>query len=187
MQFSIIIPTYNYGDFLAAAIQSVLAQPNKNYELIIIDDGSADNTEATVRKFVKHNPFVRYIKQNNQGTATARNQGIQLAIGDYLLFLDADDRLSPTALSHLQNILITKPNLDMICGGYISVRTSEKIKSHPLVQSLSVNPAENFINYLRGKFVLVNGATLFLKRVFDRIQYPSHLRKCEDISVFAHT
>lgn len=187
MQFSIIIPTYNYGHFIAAAIQSVLAQPNKNYELIIVDDGSTDNTKAIVSKFVKQNSFVRYIKQSNQGAAAARNLGIKLASGDYLLFLDADDRLSPTALSHFQNTLISTPNLDMICGGYTSAKTSGKIKSHPLMQTLSANSTENFINYLRGKFVLVNGATLFHKRIFTKIHYPSHLRKCEDISVFAHT
>src|SRR3712207_4601210 len=91
---SIVIPCYNQAHFLGEAIESVLAQTYPHFEVVVVDDGSTDNTEAVAARY----PGVRCIRQENQGLAAARNTGIRRSNGSYLVFLDADDRLLPNAL-----------------------------------------------------------------------------------------
>jgi len=85
---SVIIPVHNCEKYLATAIESVLYQTYKNIEIIIIDDGSTDNTAKIACEF---KPNINYYYQDNQGAAAARNKGIHLATGDFIAFLDADD------------------------------------------------------------------------------------------------
>lgn len=89
IHFSVIIPTYNRADFIAKSIGSVLAQTYRNYELIIIDDGSTDDTAQVVEPFLSSN--VHYKKFANGERGAARNRGVELAKGDYVTFLDSDD------------------------------------------------------------------------------------------------
>lgn len=95
MRFSVIIPTYNRLPLLKQAIQSVLAQTMKNYELIVVDDGSTDGTI----EYLDALSNVTVTKQANQGPAAARNAGAKVAKGDYLAFLDSDDLWFPWALA----------------------------------------------------------------------------------------
>lgn len=88
--FSVIIPTYNRSSFLKIAIDSVLAQSFKDYQLIIIDDGSSDNTSSLIKSYKQ--PQIEYYHQKNQGPAAARNLGILKSRGKYICFLDSDDR-----------------------------------------------------------------------------------------------
>ena len=92
---SIIIPTYNRGYCLQNAIDSVLAQTHPNFELIVVDDGSIDNTENLVKNY---NADIVYIRQQNKGPAAARNRGVQAARHDLLAFLDSDDRFAKNKL-----------------------------------------------------------------------------------------
>lgn len=93
---SVVIPTYNRQKLLLDAIDSVLAQKYKDFEVIVVDDGSTDDTEERLRSYLGR---VRYIKQKNQGVAAARNAGIRHAKGEYLCFLDSDDIWLPEKLS----------------------------------------------------------------------------------------
>jgi len=92
---SVIIPTYNRADFIEDAIESVLCQTYKDFEIIIVDDGSTDNTKDVLQKY--HNK-IRYIYKNNGGEASARNAGIKNAQGAYIAFLDSDDLWLPERL-----------------------------------------------------------------------------------------
>ena len=89
-QFSVIIPAYNGERFIGETIQSVLAQTYKAAEIIVVDDGSSDNT-ATVVKQYSGQIAISYVRQQNQGPSAARNHGVSLARGDWIAFLDADD------------------------------------------------------------------------------------------------
>ncbi len=95
---SIIIPTYNRSALLCEAIQSVLAQTCRDFEVIVVDDGSTDDTRQVVAGF---GPPVRYVYQDNRGRSAARNRGLREARGRYLLFLDSDDLLLPSSLEML--------------------------------------------------------------------------------------
>lgn len=95
---SAVITTYNYGHFLAQAIESVLGQTYKNIELIIVNDGSTDNTDEVVRIYLSDSR-VSYLKQANLGQSRAKNAGIEKARGDYVAFLDGDDQWLPEKLA----------------------------------------------------------------------------------------
>lgn len=109
---SVIIPCYNYAHFLPDAINSVLNQQKNGQpiEIIIVDDGSSDNTAAVAQGFAGK---IRYIHQSNQGLSAARNTGIRAARGDYLVFLDADDLLTPGTLASQLDNFTAHPELDL--------------------------------------------------------------------------
>ena len=94
---SVLIPTYNYADFIEAAIQSVLDQAAQGVEILVVDDGSTDDTEAVLQPLSTGR--IRYLKQANAGPSAARNFGMREARGDYFMFLDADDALLPGCIS----------------------------------------------------------------------------------------
>lgn len=104
---SIVIPVYNGGRFLRTALESVLAQDYQPYEIIIVDDGSSDNTAEVARSV----PGARYYYQANQGVSAARNKGILAARGEYLAFLDADDIWAPEKLSLQVSLLRSHPEV----------------------------------------------------------------------------
>lgn len=93
---SVIIPTYNRGKTLKRTIDSVIEQTYQNYEIIVVDDGSTDNTEEIVKQYNNHR--ITYVKQTNQGAQVARNYGLSLAKGEYVSFLDSDDEWLPDFL-----------------------------------------------------------------------------------------
>jgi len=88
-QLSVIIPVYNAGKYVADAVKSVLMQTYENLEILIIDDGSPDNSIEICQQFT--DPRIKIIRQQNQGVSGARDNGIRHAQGEYLAFLDADD------------------------------------------------------------------------------------------------
>ncbi len=96
---SIIVPSYNYGEFLPETISSLKVQVYQNWEAILVDDGSTDNTRQVVDELTADDKRFRYFPIKNSGNATARNIGLSLAKGDYIQFLDADDLLSANKLS----------------------------------------------------------------------------------------
>ena len=91
MKLSVIIPIYNVKDYLEKCIESVLNQDYKNFELILVDDGSTDGSEQICDKYSRNNPNALVFHQKNSGVCAARNLGIENATGDYLCFVDSDD------------------------------------------------------------------------------------------------
>jgi len=100
--FSIILPTYNRANFISKAIDSVLTQTLQDFELIIIDDGSTDDTKSTISNYLTDDR-IKYIYQRNQERSVARNNGINHSNGQYICFLDSDDYYLPNHLSVLYN------------------------------------------------------------------------------------
>lgn len=94
--FSIIIPAYNLENYIAAALQSVLVQTFQDFEIIIVDDGSSDETVSIIQSF--HDPRIRLVSQVNSGVSRARNAGMKKAVGAYIAFLDGDDYWYPEHL-----------------------------------------------------------------------------------------
>ena len=95
-KISVIIPTYNRGNMIERAVRSVLNQTYNNIEVIVVDDGSTDNTEEVI-KDIKDTSVI-YIKEANAGACVARNKGIDVSSGDYIAFLDSDDEWFPEKL-----------------------------------------------------------------------------------------
>ena len=97
MKFSIVIPTFNRAKFISQIIIDIINQTYTNWELIIIDDGSTDDTKEVVAQFI-NNPKIIYLYQENAERSEARNNGINNATGDFICFVDSDERLNPSFL-----------------------------------------------------------------------------------------
>jgi glycosyltransferase involved in cell wall biosynthesis len=180
--FSIIIPCFNYGHTVGRAIESVLAQEGDDIEIIIINDGSTDDSEKIIKQYEKRYEHVSYYYQENKGPAAARNRGIKFAKGNYLVFLDADDAMIEGALNKARNFFKKNIDVDMLIGGYISVEAKEKTL---YIQKIPSKPEEKFWAYLNKKIRAANGAMFTHKRVFDKIKYCESIRQMEDIPLIA--
>jgi len=117
-QISIIIPTFNRAFSLNNAIESVKAQTCENWELIVIDDGSVDETPELVKKYLSDDR-IKYFYQENMGVSIARNSGARHAIGDYLIFLDSDDIFFPDLIKNVYEAEFYK--YDLICWQVLKV------------------------------------------------------------------
>lgn len=114
---SVIIPTYNYARFVVQAVESALKQTYKNVEIIVIDDGSTDDTPQRLEPFFNR---IRYIQQRNQGLAASRNNGIDLATGELVAFLDSDDYWHPRKLELQVAYLAENPDVGLIAARHRS-------------------------------------------------------------------
>lgn len=115
---SIVIPSYNCAEYIAEALDSLRAQTYGCWEAIVVDDGSTDDTEDVVREISSADSRVRYVLQSNAGVSAARNHGIRLSRGRYVLFLDADDVLTPSVLQAHVNNFVRNPMLGVSCVGF---------------------------------------------------------------------
>jgi len=123
MKFSIIIPTYNRAEFISKTIESVLNQTYVDFEIIVVDDGSTDNTEEIVLS--TKDDRIRYYKKKNEERAVARNFGINKATGEYITFLDSDDLFYKNHLAEAYNF-IKKENIDVLFQAYEVVSCFKK-------------------------------------------------------------
>ncbi len=124
---SVIIPAYNAERFIGEALKSVFEQSYSNIEVIVIDDGSSDNTAGTVQAF---SADILYIRQANQGIGGARNTGIRKSSGDYLTFLDSDDLWHPDKLSKQIAFLTSTDDLDMSLA-FVEQFIDDSVKDSP--------------------------------------------------------
>ena len=115
---SIIIPCFNQENFIQKAIESVLEQTYSNWECIIIDDGSTDNSAKLIEELIKEDERCKYVYQNNLGVSKARNHGFSLSKGSYIQFLDSDDWLHKDKLQKQVNFLEDNPNVAIVYSNH---------------------------------------------------------------------
>lgn len=151
---SVIIPCYNQARFLSEAIESVLAQTYKNFEIIVIDDGSTDNTRQIVEQYEE----VRYLRQENQGVASARNLGLRLSKGEYLVFLDADDRLLPEAIKIGLRSFDTHPESAFVAGHVRLISADGSALPSPQPPAVG---RDVYLELLRHNFIWTTGAVMY--------------------------
>ena len=113
MTVTIVLPAYNASEYLTETINSVLSQTYADFELLVIDDGSTDNTRDIVNDFCQRDSRIRLISQKNQGVSVARNNGIKMARGEYIAFLDSDDLWVPDKLAKHVEHLTANPKLGL--------------------------------------------------------------------------
>ncbi|CAB1065616.1 hypothetical protein D1BOALGB6SA_10413 [Olavius sp. associated proteobacterium Delta 1] len=123
---TVYIPCYNYASFVDRAIRSVIAQTMSDWELIIINDGSTDNTSEIVSKY-RDQPKIRIVEQENKGLTISNNIALRLANGKYIIRLDADDYFDENILSILSNILDTKPEVGLVFPDYYHIDENGEI------------------------------------------------------------
>ena len=162
---SVVIPTYNRGSLAGRAVESVLAQTFQDFEIIVVDDGSNDNTESVVKAFC--DPRVRYIHhEENRGGSAARNTGIKAARGAYIAFLDSDDEWLPEKLqSQLDTLQELPPCWGGGCTGFWLVEGTSVVERTP-------DLPPNLSNWLLAHCPLSAGSTLMVrKEILGKIGY----------------
>lgn len=185
MRFSIVIPAYNYGHLLARAVESACTQPGDDYEVLVIDDGSTDNTPAVLKTLQKTWSDLRVIRQENAGPAAVRNRGVRETRGQLLIFLDADDAFLDGALSHFRAALTRKPLAEVLVAGTIAVFADGRARQST-VPRLATDPEQRFLDYLYKRVSMSNGAVAMARELLLRFPFKPELRQTEDIPVFAH-
>lgn len=115
--FSVIITTYNRAQLLPRAVDSLIAQTEHDWEAIIVDDGSSDNTYVLCKEYCLKHQNIRYLFQSNRGTPAARNTGIRVSAGEFVTFLDSDDEYKPEHLEIRKQYLTEIPGLELLYGG----------------------------------------------------------------------
>ncbi|MBE2224178.1 MAG: glycosyltransferase [Anaerolineae bacterium] len=172
---SVVIPNFNHGKYLGDAIQSVLTQDYPYVEIIVVDDGSTDNSREVVEPFARQ---VKYIWQANQGLSAARNTGINAALGDFIGVLDADDMYEPNFLSSLVPIMAKNPEIDGVYCGYQFV--DHKNSPLPQIEARSIPSGELYQSLLAGNF-LVPESMLVRKHCYENVgPFDVSLRALED-------
>src|SRR5437773_150 len=175
---SVIIPCHNQAHFLDEAIESVLTQTYPNHEIIVVDDGSTDNT-ATVAKC--HSPL-RYIYQENAGPSAARNTGFEQSWGEYLVFLDADDQLLPEALEIGVDCLRQHPDCAFVSGHCRLIVADGSLLSKPEQPSIA---RDHYLEFLRRNYIWALSTVICQRTAFEIVKgFNTSLGRCEDYDLY---
>lgn len=175
---SVIIPCYNHARFLGEAIESTLAQTYPNVEIIVVDDGSTDHTADVSAGY----PSVQYVYQTNQGLAAARNTGLSMSHGDILIFLDADDRLTPEALEHGVHYLLLSPESAFVSGRYRYIKEDGTI-----LHEYSQEPAgpDPYASFLHGNYIGMHATVAYRRSAIESAGgFNPALPACEDYDLY---
>jgi glycosyltransferase involved in cell wall biosynthesis len=163
---SVIIPVYNGAKFLPAAVDSVLAQSYRNFEIVVVDDGSEDDTPAVAAELADK---IRYFREPHRGVAATRNRGLEEAQGSLIAFLDVDDTWPVYKLERQAQRLAEDPSLDFVLG--LLQRTWHNSEGH-----LMGGPEELALN---------NGTALFRRETFEKMgRFDESQAFCEDLDWF---
>ena len=132
--FSIIIPTYNRAGFTVEAVDTVLQQTYPEFEIIVVDDGSIDNTGEVIDNKYKSNTKVRYFRKQNEERGAARNFGLRQAKGEYAVFFDSDDLMKPHYLATLAGIIEKNPRVHLLAASYSFIGHDKKEIPAPIAE-----------------------------------------------------
>ena len=187
---SVVIPCYNQAHFLSEAIESVLAQSYPHLEIVVVDDGSTDDTFEVAGRYAG----VRRIRQDNQGPSAARNTGIRESKGNYLVFLDADDRLLPKALEVGVEYLKARPECAFVSGRYRNIAADGSLLelSPPLLIE-----QDHYLALLRLNYIGHPAVVMYRRSVFESVggfntslkfseDYELYVRITRDFPVYCH-
>lgn len=164
---SVVIPTFNRRDLINQSIQSVQAQTYQDYEVIIVDDGSTDNTREILEPLLlKHN--FHYFYQENQKQAIARNNGIRNSCGEYIAFLDSDDLWHPRKLEYQVIVLEQHPEIGMVYSNQSLIQNNHKEKPIKYPYGL-LKSGEIFKDLLLRKYYCSTPSILVRKSVLDEV------------------
>ena len=168
-KFSIIMPLYNKASYVRKAIDSVLSQTYKNWELIVVDDGSTDESYRVANECISNsqNGKCTLIEQSNSGVGATRNNGVKLAKNDYLCFLDSDDWYEPTFLEEMDKFIYDYPDAAIYATDYYYVKNKKK--------RLDYKADTGYINYCKvysksNSMPVTSSSVCVLKKVFNEFE-----------------
>jgi glycosyltransferase involved in cell wall biosynthesis len=163
---TVVIPAYNAERYLGETLASVFAQTVRPHEIIVVDDGSQDGTEAVVRSFGDR---IRYIRQQNQGISGARNTAIHEATGDWIAFLDADDLMLPRKLELQIAAIEANPHLVFVYSGFAYLHTDGTTYEMPAIPAKDLWPALRYRQPILPSSCIVRRSALEEEGGFKRV------------------
>lgn len=182
--FSVVIAVFNKEEYIADTLKSVLAQTYQNFEIVILNDGSTDNSEAEILKF--KDSRIRYYSKENQGAGAARNFVIQQAKHEYIALLDADDYWYPNHLEEHQKMIIKFPEEYVFATATEITRNGKTFKNQYSIQTNGIDPV--LVNYFKAsqlESVLLSISTVVKKEVFENVGwYNSKIKSGEDTDLY---
>ena len=191
MRFSVIIPLYNKALYVAKAIESVLSQTFADYELIIVDDGSKDDSAAIAAHVIEGHANCRLVCQENAGVSMARNNGVAVSKGDYLCFLDADDWWDFHFLEEMSKLIEEFPDAGIYGTSYIIVNeTKHKTRVSPI--GVEAGYEKGYINYCQVyaktlAMPLTSISVAIPRLVFEEMKgFPKGIKLGEDFLLWIH-
>lgn len=177
---SIIIPCYNQGQFLEETLQSVFVQQYPYWECLLIDDGSTDETETIATHWASKDKRFRYFKRENSGVSATRNYGLQLAKGDYIQFLDADDILAEDKIER-SLALIEEQNIEVVCTNYVMFDKNRNQTLQPFSQLEKFEfTFYTIARYWNDGFTIPIHCWFFNASVLQDLEFPVGLTAQED-------
>ncbi|MFH0926943.1 MAG: glycosyltransferase family 2 protein [bacterium] len=178
---SVIIPAYNCENYLCRSLESGLNQTYRDIEIIVIDDGSRDNTKGLVQYYINMSSKIRYIYQRNKGPAAARNRGIEIARGEYFAFLDADDWWDKEKLDKTIGF-INGYNFDWVCTAMTKMtRDGRRVTKRIPGDSWAINLATKELNLLKNGLFFFSSIAINIQTIVAR-------RSCfEKVGLFDET
>lgn len=183
MNLSIIVPVYNVEKYLDSCVQSIIAQGLRDYELILIDDGSTDQSAVLCDELqLQHVDIIKVIHQSNAGLSAARNKGIEVAKGDYITFVDSDDELCVGTLAENMQYLMTHSEVDML--EYPVEVHAESERAYHLTFSDETQFEDVFVDWIRrdGYKHCYAWNKIYRTQLWRHIRFP-HGEYYEDIAV----
>jgi len=178
---SVIIPVFNGAKYLAEALQSVFSQTWRDYEVIVVNDGSTDDSMEVCKQF----PDVRITHQENHGQSAARNTGVRHARGEYIAFLDQDDRWYPEKLARQVPILEEGPTYGMVYSNADEIDEDGRIVYRNVLDLASVQPKRSIMDCLGSDMFIVPGTVLIRRSLFDQVGgFDERLSGYEDDDLF---
>lgn len=176
---SIIIPVYNVERFLENCLKSVLAQTYQNIEIILVNDGSLDNSGKICEEFQRKYSCIKYIDKNNEGVSNARRTGFLNSSGEWIVFVDSDDEIPSDAIEKLVRELCFDSDLDIVIGGYLYIPYS---KFQLYYKRMSVDGDGLNLLYLKRKVHTGPVAKLFRKEIISESAFdiPPEIKMGED-------
>jgi len=191
MRFSVIIPLYNKAPYVAKAIESVLSQTFADYELIIVDDGSKDDSAAIAAHVIEGHANCRLVRQENMGVSIARNKGVAASQGDYLCFLDADDWWDSRFLEEMSKLIEEFPEAG-ICGTNYMIVNESKHKTRIAEIGVEEGFKKGYVNfcqvYAKTMCMPLTSNTVAMPRVvFEEMGgFPKGIKLGEDFMLWIH-
>ena len=182
---SVIVPVYNVQDFLARCLQSIVLQTYDNLEILVVDDGSTDQSSVVARNWADTDSRISIITKDNGGLSAARNAALDVARGDFITMVDSDDFVSTTLVETLLAILKQHPKADIACCQWQQFDDPARwkpVEGTERVTLLESNQALLDIFYQRQHINHSACAKLYRRRLFDTVRYPVG-RLYEDLSV----
>lgn len=176
MLVSVIIPCYNHAAYLSDAINSVIRQTYPHIEIIVVDDGSTDETKAVAAQF----PGITYLYQENQGLSAARNTGVNASQGSFLVFLDADDWLYEDAIAYNIGQLRQHPEAAFVSGAHDLIDSDQK-GIREVVREVK---KQHYLHLLEGNYIGMHATVMYRREIFDEYRYDTTLRACEDYDLY---